>query len=118
MKQRLALLAAVLSLVNSCVEALCAPGSLVRGKRLPSSARQMAGSEEAVPRRARLVKGFSEVSTRYDGFILDQFGVMHNGVLALPGASECYANLAASGKKIVILSNTSRRAANGGPCKT
>ena len=51
-------------------------------------------------------------------FILDQFGVMHNGVLALPGASECYANLAASGKKIVILSNTSRRAANGGPCKT
>jgi ribonucleotide monophosphatase NagD (HAD superfamily) len=61
---------------------------------------------------ARLIAGFESIASQYDGFILDQFGVMHNGVVALPGAAECYKKLAASGKKLVILSNTSRRAAN------
>lgn len=61
---------------------------------------------------AKLIPGFESIVSRYDGFILDQFGVMHNGVMALPGAADCYRKLAADGKKIVILSNTSRRAAN------
>lgn len=60
----------------------------------------------------QLIPGFESIASQYDGFILDQFGVMHNGVVALPGAAECYKALAAGGKKIVILSNTSRRAAN------
>ena len=55
---------------------------------------------------------FSTLASRYDAFILDQFGVMHNGVVALRGAAECYKKLAENGKKLVILSNTSRRAAN------
>lgn len=33
-----------------------------------------------------LIAGFSSLVDEYDGFILDQFGVMHNGVVALPGA--------------------------------
>eukprot|EP00802_Teleaulax_amphioxeia_P020812 Tamp_21112.p1 GENE.Tamp_21112~~Tamp_21112.p1 ORF type:complete len:359 (-),score=58.45 Tamp_21112:87-1034(-) len=61
---------------------------------------------------ASLVAGFESIADRYDGFILDQFGVMHNGVVALPGAQECFQKLAKAGKKLVILSNTSRRAAN------
>ena len=59
---------------------------------------------------ASLVAGFESIADRYDGFILDQFGVMHNGVVALPGAQECFQKLAKAGKKLVILSNTSRRA--------
>jgi len=43
----------------------------------------------------------------YDGFILDQFGVMHNGQSALPGAVETVKELAEQGKKLIILSNTS-----------
>jgi ribonucleotide monophosphatase NagD (HAD superfamily) len=45
---------------------------------------------------------------RYDGFILDQFGVLHNGVHGLEGAPDLVRKLANEyGKKCVILSNTS-----------
>lgn len=44
---------------------------------------------------------------RYNGFILDQFGVLHNGAHALEGAVELVAALAAAGKKLIILSNSS-----------
>lgn len=51
--------------------------------------------------------GLSDLSDLYDAFILDQFGVLHNGVSALPGAIECVEYLAKKSKKMVILSNTS-----------
>ena len=41
----------------------------------------------AVP--GSLIAGFGSLVDQYDGFILDQFGVMHNGVVALPGAEVC-----------------------------
>jgi HAD superfamily hydrolase (TIGR01459 family) len=44
---------------------------------------------------------------RYDAFILDQFGVMHNGVEALDGAVELCEHLYQKDKKLIILSNTS-----------
>lgn len=47
---------------------------------------------------------------RYDGFIFDQFGVMHNGAVALPGAPELISRLKKMGKRLVILSNSSKRA--------
>ena len=50
---------------------------------------------------------FSELVDHYDGFILDQFGVLHNGQHALEGASECVTHLAKMGKKLIILSNSS-----------
>mmetsp|Transcript_27336 Transcript_27336/g.33519 ORF Transcript_27336/g.33519 Transcript_27336/m.33519 type:complete len:323 (-) Transcript_27336:152-1120(-) len=49
----------------------------------------------------------SDLVSQYDGFILDQFGVMHNGSCGLPGAPECVEKLAAQNKKFIILSNTS-----------
>jgi len=52
-------------------------------------------------------KSFSELAEKYDGFILDQFGVMHNGKESLPGASQCVKKLSEMGKKLIILSNTS-----------
>jgi ribonucleotide monophosphatase NagD (HAD superfamily) len=50
---------------------------------------------------------FSELTSRYQGFILDQFGVLHNGQEALPGAAELVEHLAKANKKLIILSNTS-----------
>jgi ribonucleotide monophosphatase NagD (HAD superfamily) len=47
-----------------------------------------------------------DVIDRYDGFILDQFGVLHNGSTGLPGAAECVAGLAGRKKKLIILSNS------------
>lgn len=52
-------------------------------------------------------KSFSDIANRYDGFILDQFGVMHNGKESLPGAPDCVKQLSSLGKKLIILSNTS-----------
>lgn len=49
----------------------------------------------------------STLASRYDGFILDQFGVMHNGRESLPGAKEAIEKLHALGKRLVILSNSS-----------
>mmetsp|Transcript_538 Transcript_538/g.941 ORF Transcript_538/g.941 Transcript_538/m.941 type:complete len:310 (+) Transcript_538:91-1020(+) len=54
-----------------------------------------------------IIKSFSEIASKFDGFILDQFGVMHNGTSCLPGSTECVKQLAARGKKLIILSNTS-----------
>lgn len=49
----------------------------------------------------------SEIVDLYDGFILDQFGVLHNGSHGLEGAPECVKELHKKGKKLIILSNSS-----------
>ncbi len=54
--------------------------------------------------------GFAEIAHDYDGFILDLWGVIHNGVAPYPGAPECLARLRDAGKKIVLLTNAPRRA--------
>ena len=59
----------------------------------------------------RFMDGFREIADEYDGFVLDLWGVVHNGVAPLPGAPECMAELHAAGKKAVLLSNAPRRAA-------
>ena len=53
------------------------------------------------------IHSFSEIINQYDGFILDQYGVMHNGSNALPGSIECIRELKDRGKKLIVLSNTS-----------
>ena len=55
-----------------------------------------------------VVPSLSAIAEKYDAVLLDQFGVLHDGKKALPGAVECFEELAAAGKKIVVLSNTSR----------
>jgi HAD superfamily hydrolase (TIGR01459 family) len=57
-----------------------------------------------------LVPGVAALAPRYDGFILDLWGVMHDGVAPLPGAVECLRALNAAGKRIALLSNAPRRA--------
>ncbi len=53
---------------------------------------------------------FSEIAGGYDGFILDLWGVIHDGVTPYPGAAACLAALQAAGKRVVLLSNAPRRA--------
>jgi HAD superfamily hydrolase (TIGR01459 family) len=52
--------------------------------------------------------GVSALAREHDGFIVDQWGVLHDGTRAYPGAIECLARLRAAGKRVVILSNTGR----------
>jgi HAD superfamily hydrolase (TIGR01459 family) len=46
----------------------------------------------------------------FDAFILDQWGVLHDGVRAFPEALDAVDHLLAAGKVIVTLSNSGRRA--------
>lgn len=54
--------------------------------------------------------GFASLAARYDGFILDLWGVIHDGVTPYPGAVDCLRHLRAAGKRAVLLSNAPRRA--------
>jgi HAD superfamily hydrolase (TIGR01459 family) len=59
---------------------------------------------------AELLEGFAPLAERYDGFVLDLWGVVHDGVKPLPGAVDCLARLKAMGRRSVLLSNAPRRA--------
>jgi HAD superfamily hydrolase (TIGR01459 family) len=54
--------------------------------------------------------GFAPLAARYDGFILDLWGVIHDGISPYPGAVECLRRLREAGKPVVLLSNAPRRA--------
>jgi HAD superfamily hydrolase (TIGR01459 family) len=52
--------------------------------------------------------GFRALADRYDGFVLDLWGVIHDGVKAFPHAVETLAHLKAAGKRTLLLSNVPR----------
>ena len=54
-------------------------------------------------------KHLADIAERYDGFIVDLWGVMHDGVTAFPAALACLDAIRRSGKRVVILSNAPRR---------
>ncbi len=58
----------------------------------------------------RLIDGVGELAPRYEGLILDLWGVVHDGVAPMPGAIECMRALIAAEKRIILLSNAPRRA--------
>ena len=57
----------------------------------------------------RVISGLRDLVDDYDVFLLDQFGVLHNGGALLPGVASALETLAARGKRLVVLSNTSGR---------
>jgi len=56
------------------------------------------------------IAGLSAVTDRFDGFILDLWGVVHDGVRPYPGVIDTLQSLRAAGKKTLLLSNAPRRA--------
>jgi HAD superfamily hydrolase (TIGR01459 family) len=58
----------------------------------------------------RLIEGVRDLAPHYNGFILDLWGVIHDGVAPVPGALDCLQSLLAAEKRIVLLSNAPRRA--------
>lgn len=56
-----------------------------------------------------LLSGVSALVDRYDVFVLDLWGVLHDGVTAYPGALDALLRLKAAGKRTVLLSNAPRR---------
>ncbi|NPD66850.1 TIGR01459 family HAD-type hydrolase [Lichenicola cladoniae] len=52
---------------------------------------------------------FRPLASRFDGFIVDLWGVVHDGVTPYPGAVDCLAELRRAGRRVVLLSNAPRR---------
>ena len=58
----------------------------------------------------RRIAGLSEIAGGYDGFIVDLWGVVHDGVRPYPAALDALARLAP--RPVLLLSNAPRRAAS------
>ncbi len=59
-----------------------------------------------------ILSGMAGLADRYDGFVLDLWGVLHDGGKPYPGAVECLDRLRAAGKRLCLLSNAPRRTAS------
>ncbi|HQT79862.1 MAG TPA: TIGR01459 family HAD-type hydrolase [Rhodopila sp.] len=57
------------------------------------------------------LSGFAPLADRYQGFVLDLWGVIHDGVNAFPHAIECLQRLREAGKRTLLLSNVPRPSA-------
>ncbi|HLT02737.1 MAG TPA: TIGR01459 family HAD-type hydrolase [Geminicoccaceae bacterium] len=53
--------------------------------------------------------GLADLASRYRSFIVDQWGVLHDGARPYAAALDCLAELRRSGKRIVLLSNSGKR---------
>lgn len=56
-----------------------------------------------------MITGLAALAPRYDAFILDLWGTLHDGVVPLPGAVDALDRLKAADKRVLILSNAPRR---------
>jgi HAD superfamily hydrolase (TIGR01459 family) len=53
--------------------------------------------------------GIADLAARYDHFVVDQWGVLHDGHAPYPDAIDCLRRLRAAGKRVVLLSNSGKR---------
>lgn len=56
----------------------------------------------------KIIPGLADIARHYDGFILDLWGVVHNGHAPYPGALESMAKLRENGAPLILLSNAPR----------
>jgi HAD superfamily hydrolase (TIGR01459 family) len=57
------------------------------------------------------IVGLREIADQFDLFLVDQYGVLHDGAAAYPGAVDGLARLASGGRKVVVLTNSGKNAA-------
>lgn len=58
----------------------------------------------------RAIRGLDDIAGRYDAFVLDLWGCLHDGVAIYPAALDALHRLKSAGKRSIILSNAPRRA--------
>ena len=57
-------------------------------------------------------QSFQELAPKYETFVFDIWGVIHNGVQLFPGVKDCIEALHKAGKRVCFLSNSPRAGAN------
>lgn len=60
--------------------------------------------------KTKFCQGISDISDSYMGFIIDQWGTLHDGEDAFPGVVDCLKELKERKKTIVLLNNSTQRA--------
>ncbi len=68
----------------------------------------MSGPSKIV--NTKFCEGISDISDSYSGFLIDQWGVLHDGVKAYDGVIDCLKQLKERQKHVIILSNSGKRA--------
>jgi HAD superfamily hydrolase (TIGR01459 family) len=58
---------------------------------------------------AHRIGGLAEIAERYDAFLIDQFGVIHDGERLYAGVPDAVAKLAQAGKAVVVMTNSGKR---------
>ena len=59
--------------------------------------------------KTKFCQGISDISDSYSAFIIDQWGVLHNGERPYDGVIDCLRELKERKKEIIILSNSGKR---------
>ncbi|MCP1842414.1 HAD superfamily hydrolase (TIGR01459 family) [Bradyrhizobium sp. USDA 4524] len=59
---------------------------------------------------ATAIAGLHAIADRFDHVLLDQWGTLHEGLAVFPAALDCVARLREAGKRILVLSNSGKRA--------
>jgi HAD superfamily hydrolase (TIGR01459 family) len=57
------------------------------------------------------INGLREIADQFDLYLVDQYGVLHDGVKAYPRAIEGLARIASGGRKAVVVTNSGKGAA-------
>src|SRR5512139_4029850 len=57
------------------------------------------------------IKGLSEIAVRFDGMLIDQFGVLHDGEKLYPGTLQVLDELHRMKIPVVVMTNSGKRAA-------
>tara|TARA_B100000029_G_scaffold64710_1_gene57922 strand:- start:610 stop:1428 length:819 start_codon:yes stop_codon:yes gene_type:complete len=58
--------------------------------------------------KGKFIKGLSEIQSKYDTFLIDLWGVIHNGIKLYPDAIHVLENLNKLNKRFVLISNAPR----------
>jgi len=72
------------------------------------SARAFPESREGGTPGTLALAGVAQLAARFDGFIVDQWGVLHDGSRPYAGALDCLERLRAAGKHVIVLTNSGR----------
>ena len=56
------------------------------------------------------IDALSAIADRFDHVLLDQWGTLHEGAAVFPEARDCVTRLKAAGKRVLVLSNSGKRA--------
>ena len=57
----------------------------------------------------KTIAGISEVIIDFEAFIVDIWGVLHNGFTPYPGVIDCLQKIRSKGREVMLLSNSARR---------